>query len=259
VGVAQWIGGSMMGQRVPESRLQALAAFVIGFVIICGGYAVPFLGFIIWGLVGVLGLGAATLAFTTAYRRENPPRVKAAKTPPPTPPPSASPTSPPSAGPFDESPIPEPLVASAMPMDAPVERPTATETPGSLAFYPRAAFLERLVAFALDLALVLTINAAFHFVRDDGAIPLLLAYHVIFWTWKGATVGDIIMHLRVVRMNGAPLTFGDSLVRVLASLFSIAAVGLGFLWILRDPERQAWHDKIAGTYVVRVPQGYALT
>lgn len=32
--------------------------------------------------------------------------------------------------------------------------------------------------------------------------------------------------------------------------------GIGWLWILVDPERQACHDKIAGTYVVRVPSGW---
>jgi uncharacterized RDD family membrane protein YckC len=31
----------------------------------------------------------------------------------------------------------------------------------------------------------------------------------------------------------------------------MAAAGLGFFWIAFDPEKQAWHDKIAGTVVVR--------
>jgi len=30
------------------------------------------------------------------------------------------------------------------------------------------------------------------------------------------------------------------------------------LWIARDPERQAWHDKVAGTYAVKVPRDYPL-
>ena len=37
-------------------------------------YMVPVLGFMAWALVGVTGLGAAALAFTSAYRRENPAR-----------------------------------------------------------------------------------------------------------------------------------------------------------------------------------------
>ena len=87
-------------------------------------------------------------------------------------------------------------------------------------------------------------------------IPGLLVYHVGFWTWKQTTVGGIVAHLRVVRMDGTPLSVGDALIRALGAMFSALALGLGFLWILRDPDRQAWHDKIAGTCVVKVPRTY---
>ena len=75
---------------------------------------------------------------------------------------------------------------------------------------------------------------------------------------KTTTVGGIICQLRVVRVDGAPLRFVDALVRGLSSMFSLAVLGLGCLWILKDPERQAWHDRIAGTYVVQVPRNWAL-
>jgi uncharacterized RDD family membrane protein YckC len=96
---------------------------------------------------------------------------------------------------------------------------------------------------------------------DRGPGPfffMLVAYHIGFWTWKATTVGGIIMNLRVIRMDGYRLRFVDSLVRGLSGIFSAIVVGLGFLWILRDPERQAWHDRIAGTYVVKVPRQYPL-
>jgi uncharacterized RDD family membrane protein YckC len=35
-------------------------------------------------------------------------------------------------------------------------------------------------------------------------------------------------------------------------------VGLGFIWIAIDDDKQSWHDKIAGTAVVRVPKGVSL-
>ena len=78
----------------------------------------------------------------------------------------------------------------------------------------------------------------------DAFLPLLLAYHIGFWTWKGTTVGGIICQLRVTRVDGTPLRFVDALVRGLSSIFSLAVVGLGCLWILKDPERQAWPDKL---------------
>jgi uncharacterized RDD family membrane protein YckC len=38
----------------------------------------------------------------------------------------------------------------------------------------------------------------------------------------------------------------------------LAAAGLGFIWIAFDDGKQAWHDKIAGTVVVRVTKGVSL-
>jgi uncharacterized RDD family membrane protein YckC len=38
----------------------------------------------------------------------------------------------------------------------------------------------------------------------------------------------------------------------------LAVAGLGFIWIVFDDAKQAWHDKIAGTVVVRVPKGVPL-
>lgn len=44
----------------------------------------------------------------------------------------------------------------------------------------------------------------------------------------------------------------------LGCFLSLLIAGLGFIWIAVDREHQAWHDKIAGTWVVRVPKGTGL-
>ena len=130
-----------------------------------------------------------------------------------------------------------------------------------LTLFPRATFLDRLAAFVLDVFLVIVavqLTDVLRF-RDEGALLLVLgAYFIAFWAWKGTTVGGIICNLRVVRIDGSPLRFVDALVRALSSILSFAALGLGCFWILRDPEGQAWHDKVAGTYVVKVPRNFAL-
>ena len=102
-----------------------------------------------------------------------------------------------------------------------------------------------LVANALDLE---------H--REHLVLLMIVAYHVAFWLWKATTLGGIICQLRVVRIDGGVLQPLDAVVRGVTAIFSLAAFGLGALWILRDPERQSWHDKVAGTYVVRVPRHY---
>ena len=60
------------------------------------------------------------------------------------------------------------------------------------------------------------------------------------------------------RASTAPVGPAEALVRSLASIFSIGVLGIGCLWVLRDPEQQAWHDKIAGTFVVKVPRHWPL-
>ena len=129
-----------------------------------------------------------------------------------------------------------------------------------LVILPRAAFVDRLAGFALDVILIAITVQVLAFHREEGRIFFLLAlaYHVTFWTLKGTTLGGIICQLRLVRVDGRPLTFPDALVRALTGIFSLAVFGLGFLWILRDPERQAWHDRVAGTYVVKVPRNWPI-
>ena len=147
-----------------------------------------------------------------------------------------------------------PAVAVSPPVQA-----SAPLTAADLTAFPHAGFRDRLTAFVLDIILVALVYEILDVFRRDNTIFLfLLAYHIGFWAWKGATVGGIICQLRVVRVDGAPLRPADALVRGLSSIFSLAVLGIGCLWILRDPERQAWHDKIAGTYVVKVPRHWPL-
>jgi uncharacterized RDD family membrane protein YckC len=249
VGVARWIGRSLVREESPDNKAQALRSFTLGFAIVMVAYMIPILGFVAWTMVGVFGLGAATLAFIAGYRREHP-----------APPLLAPSVGLPLASEADRS--------SALPLagdtDGALNPPTAAPLAApDLASFPRAAFMERLGAFALDTILVLITAPWLRglFGRGSGeeaVFLLLLAYHIGFWAWKGTTVGGIICQLRVVRVDGTPLRFVDALVRGLSSIFSFAVLGLGCLWILKDPERQSWHDKIAGTYVVKVPRNWPL-
>ena len=71
-------------------------------------------------------------------------------------------------------------------------------------------------------------------------------------------VNGIIFGLKVVRLDGRPMDWATSAVRALACFLSLIFLGLGFIWIAFDPEKQGWHDKIAGTVVVRLPRGVSL-
>lgn len=77
-----------------------------------------------------------------------------------------------------------------------------------------------------------------------------VAYFVGFWS-TGATPGQRILGLRVVTAAGTPPSVGRSLVRYLAAILSALVIFLGLIWVAFDPKKQSWHDKIAGTFVVR--------
>lgn len=128
----------------------------------------------------------------------------------------------------------------------------------ALVTLPRASFTDRTLAFALDAILVGLAIALVDPLVDRAFVALFLAYRSAFWAWKGTTVGGIICQTRIVRVDGSPLGPGEALVRGLGSIFSVAVLGLGCLWMLRDADRQTWHDQMAGTYVVKVPRNWPL-
>ena len=284
VGVTRWIGASVVPQASAGNRLESTRSFVIGFAVIGLAYMLPIVGLVTWASVGVLGLGSAWLAFLAAYRRENPPVVRPARAERVAPPDpdvtgpagAAGPAAP--VGPVGEVAHGGISMMSETRPDASDRRfepPPAPAIPASpaisggvavahdLATFPRADFRDRAAAAVLDvIVVILAVNLLAPilpaFRNDELRMFLfaLLVYHVWFWTAKATTVGGIIFQLRVVRADGTPLRFADSLVRGLSGLFSVAVVGLGFFWMLKDPEKQTWHDKIAGTYVVKVPRNW---
>ena len=71
-------------------------------------------------------------------------------------------------------------------------------------------------------------------------------------------MGGIVCGLKVVRLDERPLDWGTTIARALACFLSLVVLGLGFIWVVFDDQKQAWHDKIAGTTVVRVPKGISL-
>jgi uncharacterized RDD family membrane protein YckC len=112
-----------------------------------------------------------------------------------------------------------------------------------------ALFLDvLLVAFALTL------------IRPFGDfhIVVLAIYGAVMWKLRGTTVGGIVFDLHVVRIDGRPVDWETAIVRALGCFLSLCVVFLGFIWIAFDDNNQAWHDKIAGTVVVRSRRGAAL-
>ena len=159
--------------------------------------------------------------------------------------------------------------------------------PDSLRGHP-AGFVTRYVAFLLDVLVVAFVSFLFFTILQvtleffgidalmtlatqsretarqtvvlGGALRWLLTivggfltfgiYSIVAWLLVGKTVGKALMGLRVLGQDGRRLTFSQALIRALSYYISGLALFIGFLWVLVDDRRQAWHDKLARTLVV---------
>ena len=75
---------------------------------------------------------------------------------------------------------------------------------------------------------------------------------VVFWLYRQATPGKMILSLHVVDADtGNTLSVGQSIGRYLAYYVSLIPLCLGFVWIAFDRRKQGWHDKLAKTVVIR--------
>ncbi len=82
------------------------------------------------------------------------------------------------------------------------------------------------------------------------AALLFPLYFVLFWLLAGQTIGQRVMGVQVVRLDGHHMGFRRSLVRWIFMQLCFLTLGIGFLWVLIDDRRMGWHDKAARTCVL---------
>ena len=75
---------------------------------------------------------------------------------------------------------------------------------------------------------------------------------ILFWVYRQATPGKVAIGARIVdAATGDKPTTGQLIGRYFAYYVSTIPLLLGFVWVAFDPRKQGWHDKLAGTVVVR--------
>ena len=137
--------------------------------------------------------------------------------------------------------------------------------------YEYAGFWIRVGATLIDTALLMLItvplltytygwNSFFDSARGlvAGVADFLISYIVpavalvVFWMFRQATPGKMIVSAKIVdAKTGGPLTMAQSIGRYLGYFVSTIPFGLGLIWVAFDPKKQGWHDKLAGTAVIR--------
>jgi uncharacterized RDD family membrane protein YckC len=199
------------------------SALIAGSALVLLLYTVPLLGFALVFTLAWLSTGVMVLTAALALRRA-----------------PAAPAGVPAAGPAPA-----------------VESPPVAGAYADPAVLPRAGFLVRSLALALDVLVVGSVVALMHAIAP-AFLLVLAAYGAVLWRLRGATLGGMILGLRVVRTDGKDVDWTTAGIRALSCFLSLLPLGLGFLWIAFDRDRQAWHDKVAGTVVIRVPRGVSL-
>ena len=126
-----------------------------------------------------------------------------------------------------------------------------------------AALIDSVVAAMIILPILTMIYGQGYWIRTSllsGFWDLMLNYVlpgiavILFWIYKSATPGKMLLKLIIVdaRTGGKPST-GQLVGRYFAYYVSIFPLFLGLIWVGIDRRKQGWHDKLAGTVVLRNP------
>jgi uncharacterized RDD family membrane protein YckC len=236
--ILAWLGRRITRLMGDGAKVHPVIGVLIGGIIVLLLYTIPVVGFILYKLIGILGLGVVLYTMLRSMKSNRP----------------APPT--PAVVAVGSDPVP-PVMAEATGAATTVALPPII----SALTLPRAGFWLRFAASLLDLILV---GFVFGIMSSmlfglGGAFPLwLVIYAVVMWATKGTTIGGIICGLRVVRIDDRPLDWSVAIVRGLSAFLSLVVLGLGFIWVAFDDDKQSWHDKIAGTTIVKVPKGTPL-
>ena len=124
-----------------------------------------------------------------------------------------------------------------------------------------AGFWRRAGAMIID-SIIYTIFLALLFGRDyveadfwslqgmvSNIVSLLLV--VTLWVRYSGTPGKLLVGCQVVdATTGDPINFKQGVIRYLGYFVSVLTLGIGFLWVIWDKQKQGFHDKLANTVVV---------
>lgn len=122
-----------------------------------------------------------------------------------------------------------------------------------------AGFWVRLGAGVTDLLILgfIVVIIAYFFpapvIWVTSGLVISLAYWLGFWVWRGQTPGKMALGIKVIRTDSSPVKWQCALCRFLGYIVSVVTLFIGFIWVAFDSHKQGIHDKIADTYVVKLP------
>ncbi|MGI2860518.1 RDD family protein [Shewanella algae] len=160
-------------------------------------------------------------------------------------------------------------LASGMTPPPPVAEAASNESsyPIYVGFWERlaATLLDSLMLMCITVPLTLLVFGIDAILENDalilGPLDVVINYLlpfiliILFWHYKSATPGKMVLRAVIVDADTLQKPSTASLiVRYLGYIPSTLVLGLGYLWVALDPRKQSWHDKLAGTLVIRAPK-----
>jgi uncharacterized RDD family membrane protein YckC len=122
-----------------------------------------------------------------------------------------------------------------------------------------AGFWIRLGAGVIDLLILGAVCGfiayffPFPIVWVTSGIVISIAYWLGFWVWRGQTPGKMAVGVKVIRTDSSPVKWQCAIRRCLGYVVSAITLFIGFIWVAFDGRKQGVQDKIADTYVVKLP------
>lgn len=115
-----------------------------------------------------------------------------------------------------------------------------------------ASIGSRFVALILDSILLSLVT--FPFMHGTGRNVISFVVSTVYYTlmigYFGQTLGKKVMGIRVITEKGEQPGYDTALIRELSTYISAFVLGIGYIYAFFNPKKQAWHDLIAGTYVI---------
>jgi len=124
-----------------------------------------------------------------------------------------------------------------------------------------AAIIDTILIIIITFPILTAIYGTDYWVSEplnQGFWDILLNYIlpaiavVIFWVYKSATPGKMATKLTIVdAKTGEKPSTGQFIGRYLGYYVSVIPLFLGIIWVGIDKRKQGWHDKLAGTVVIK--------
>ncbi len=140
---------------------------------------------------------------------------------------------------------------------------TESEDVHYVGFWARtgASLIDTLLLGALVYPVLYKLYGAAYFTKEQvlaGPWDFFFSYVfpalaiIMFWIYKSATPGKMVIGAVIVdEKTGGKPSNGQMIGRYFSYYISLLPLGLGYLWVAWDPKKQGWHDKLAGTVVIK--------